>query len=321
MKFLPVIYLWLALSLAACALPPTPVSNPPGIAHAAVEATPTLPPPPTSVIYPTFPPTWTPGTVIPSLTPTLTLTPTPTPCAETRGSIYQLSISSETLGYPIDALIYLPPCYDTSDRSYPVLYLIHGLNFMEDQWERLGAADAADELITAGEIAPLIIVMPRDRLDDRLDEAFVTDLVPAIDRNYRTLTDREHRAIGGLSRGGAWAIHIGLHYADKFGRIGAHSPAIFFGDEKNILKWIRNLPKAQVPAVYIDIGQNDSLVQSAYWFDQVLTYSKIKHTYIFQPGTHSEKYWSAHADEYLRFYAADWLKVATATPVMPDILQ
>jgi len=158
-------------------------------------------------------------------------------------------------------------------------------------------------------------------MDDRLDEAFVTDLVPAIDRYYRTLTDREHRAIGGLSRGGAWAIHIGLHYTDTFGRIGAHSPAIFFGDEKNILKWIRNLPAGQAPAVYIDIGQNDSLIQSAYWFDQVLVYSKIKHTYIFQPGTHSEKYWSAHVADYLRFYAADWLKVATPTPVRPDILQ
>lgn len=315
--------LLLAVSLTACALSPTPVSNPPGIVHAALEATPTLPPASTPALYPTFPSTWTwtPEPTVPSLTPTLTLTPTPTPCAETHGNVYLLSVSSETLNYPIDALIYLPPCYDTSGRAYPVLYLIHGLNFTEDQWERLGVAAAADELITSGEIAPLIIVMPRDRLDDRLDEAFVTDLIPAIDRNYRTLTDREHRAIGGLSRGGAWAIHIGLHYTDRFGRIGAHSPAIFFGDEKNILQWIRRLPEAQIPAVYIDIGENDSLVHSAYWFDQVLTYSKIEHTYILQPGSHSEKYWSAHVAEYLSFYAGDWRYAPTPTPVIPDIIQ
>lgn len=315
--------LFLAISLTACALRPTPVSNLPGIVHAGQEATPTLPPASTPVLYPTFPPTWTwtPEPIVPSLTPTLTLTPTPMPCAKTRGSVSEISLPSDTLNYPIDARLYLPPCYATSGESYPVLYLIHGLNFTEDQWERLGATTAADELITSGDIAPLIIVMPRDRLDERLDPAFITDLVPYIDGNYRTLPDRKHRAIGGLSRGGAWAIHLGLHYPETFGRLGAHSPAIFFGDEREIIQWSGHLPDDQIPAVYIDTGENDSLVHSAAWFDQVLTYSKIKHKYILRPGSHSEKYWSAHMAEYLSFYAGDWRFAATATPGIPDFLK
>ncbi|MBF8283956.1 MAG: hypothetical protein HW378_2871 [Anaerolineales bacterium] len=194
-------------------------------------------------------------------------------------------------------------------------YLIHGLNFTDDQWERLGAPAAADALAASGEIAPLIIVMPRDRRDARLDHAFVNDLVPYIDANYRTLADRKFRAIGGLSRGAGWAIHIGLEFPSIFSRIGAHSPAVFNGDENDIRLWTHHLPPDQVPAIYIDIGEGDSLVRSAVWLDQVFTWFKVEHTFIMQPGAHSEKYWSAHVSDYLRFYAADWrFPTATTAP-------
>lgn len=286
--------------LAACA---TPSSLAAGQAPSARTPVPTW----------TLVPTRTPETAVPIPTHApiaealFTPTPMPAPCVETQGSVTQISIASPTLRYPINARIYLPPCYAASPETrYPVLYLIHGLNFKEDQWERLGMPRAADELNAAGEIAPLIIVMPRDRLDDRLDKAFVNDLVPYVDQTYRTLAVREFRAIGGLSRGGAWAIHIGLHHPETFGRLGAHSPAVFYGDENDIVQWTWRLPRDKIPAVYVDIGEGDSLVRSAAWFDQVLTYSDVEHTYLIQPGAHSEKYWSAHVEDYLRFYAGDW---------------
>jgi enterochelin esterase-like enzyme len=231
-----------------------------------------------------------------------------------QGAIESISLPSDTLNYPLDARVYLPPCYAVSGERYPALYLIHGLNFKEDQWERLGAATAADALIAQGEIAPLIIVMPRDRRDDRLDRAVVQDLVPYVDQHYRTLADREHRAVGGLSRGGGWAVHIGLQFPQTFSRIGAHSPAVFNGDENKILLWTRHLPPDQIPALYIDIGENDSLVHSAVWLDQVFTWFKIEHTFLLQPGAHSEGYWSAHVAEYLRFYAADWRQAPAPPP-------
>jgi hypothetical protein len=70
----------------------------------------------------------------------------------------------------------------------------------------------------------------------------------------------------------------------------------------------------------VDIGEGDSLVHSAAWFDQVLTYSGVKHTYLLQPGAHSEKYWSAHVEDYLRFYASDWrdARPPSLTPDSPE---
>jgi enterochelin esterase-like enzyme len=323
-RFRPVLLFLLSLALTACTTASAASVGDHGVAHAARGEPPTSTPPPTSYV-PTLPPEWTPTSRPPRPSPTrppvpealFTPTFTPAPCTETQGTITQVSIPSDTLNYPIDARIYLPPCYATSDQRYPVLYLIHGLNFKEDQWERLGAPAAADALAASGEIAPLIIVMPRDRLDDRLDYAFVNDLVPYVDANYRTLADRKYRAIGGLSRGAGWAVHIGLQFPAVFSRIGMHSPAVFNGDENHILQWTHHLPPDQVPAIYVDIGEDDSLVPSAVWLDQVFTWFKVKHTFIMQPGAHSEKYWSAHVSEYLRFYAADW-RTPTASPT-PDV--
>jgi enterochelin esterase-like enzyme len=233
--------------------------------------------------------------------------PTATPCAERQGQVSPVAVPSATLRYAIDTLIYLPPCYAGSDGRYPVLYLIHGLGFTEDQWVRLGAAETADELIAAGEIAPLIMVMPRDRRDSHLDPALVTDLVPFVDATYRTLADGPHRAIGGLSRGGGWSIHLGLRYPETFGRVGGHSPAVFLGDENNVLAYARAVARdGPVPVLYVDVGEGDAQRQSAIWLDQVFTWFNFGHTYLLQPGGHTEQYWSRHVADYLRFYAADW---------------
>lgn len=263
------------------------------------------------------------ATVEPTLTATVspspapTLTPTATPCAETQGQFSSLSVPSPILGYPIDARIYLPPCYGSTSQVYPVLYLIHGLNFTQDQWERLGVGPAAEALVAAGDIAPMIIVMPRDRKDVRLDPAFVVDLVPYIDANYRTRPERAYRAIGGMSRGAGWAVHLGLRYPETFGLVGAHSPAVFFGDENNLLAYARADAKNGIaPKLFIDVGDNDAQGQrSAYWLSQVATWFGFSHTYLVRPGTHSEKYWAEHLSEYLFFYAHDWLgEPDTPTP-------
>ena len=270
------------------------------------------------------------GATVPSRTPALTATlalsatpqpsatpnqtATPTPCAETSGRMSSARIPSATLRADIDVRIYLPPCYAASDQRYPVLYLIHGLNFTEDQWERLGVPVVADELIASGEIAPLIVVMPRDEGDSRFDPAFVDDLLPFVDANYRTLADREHRAIGGLSRGAGWSVRLGLHYPRLFSRIGAHSPALFYGDENWLIQWMNAISKTgEYPAFYMDIGQGDARPQSIFWLEQHLTWFKFGQSCYLRTGDHSEKYWSTHLPEYLRFYAANWL----ASPVAP----
>jgi len=286
-------------------LPPTEPARAPDSARTAEPTVPSDPPPvPSPSLTPTAP------------TPTAEVTPTATPCRDTGGIVASLSISPTLLHYPIDARLYLPPCYAASDQRYPVLYLIHGLNATENEWVDLGVVTTTDQMIADGEIPPLIIVMPRDRLDDRLDAAFVADLIPYIDGNYRTLADREHRAIGGMSRGAGWALHLGLHYPDTFSRIGAHSPAVWYGDEKNIFDWTWHLPRDLTPQIYIDIGDNDTLSNSAAWLDQIFTWFKVKHTYIIQPGAHVAEYWSQHLPDYLRFYTAGWRGGPTPTPPM-----
>ncbi len=303
--------------LAACGGPGHP--EPRGVAQAAEAATASPTATATAALSPTA--TETPAAA-PSTTDAATPRPAPsaTPCAERRGRVTSLEVPSATLHYDIDTLVYVPPCYSADQRRYPALYLIHGLSFTEAQWVRLGIADAADKLILGGDIAPLIIVLPRDRLDVRLDPAFVKDLVPYIDSHYRTLDAPEYRAIGGLSRGGGWSIRLGLHYPETFGRIGAHSPAIFYGDEKYLLQWTRAILKRSArPAIYIDVGDGDGQRQSAFWLDQVFTSVGLKHTYLVQSGGHSEKYWSAHVADYLRFYAAGWLIELTPTPTRSPV--
>lgn len=305
--------------LAGCA---APRPAPDGVAYAAAattralasaSATASLTPRPAASTTMPHTPTATPE-------PSATAWASATPCSQQRGRVRQVAVPSATLRYDIDARVYLPPCYDANQKRYPVLYLLHGLGFTEDQWERLGVATTADALIAAGEIAPLIMIMPRDRLDTRLDPAFVDDLVPYVDQQYRTIALRQYRAIGGLSRGAGWSVHLGLRYPTVFGRVGAHSPAVFYGDETNVLGYARAIARdGPVPALYVDIGEGDANRQSAYWLDQVFTWFDFGHTYVLQRGGHTEQYWSAHVDDYLRFYAAEWLEPPAPTPTATAI--
>jgi predicted alpha/beta superfamily hydrolase len=232
--------------------------------------------------------------------------PTAVPvCTETAGQVAEIGIPLGASPYAIDTRVYLPACYDFGDRRYPVLYLLHGLGFEEDQWDRLGAPAAADQLIAEGTIAPLILVMPRDQ-GDQYERFFLADIVPYIDATYRTIDHRLARAIGGLSRGGGWAMHIGLQHPELFSRIGGHSPAVFYSDDASIVSWLRAIPANQPVEVYLDVGQGDSLVDSAFYLDQVFTAMRVTHTFNYRPGGHTETYWSRFTPEYLTFYAGAW---------------
>jgi len=290
--------------LAACA--PAPSAPVEAVAQAAsVGATPTARRTislvvPTAHSTPTFLPSPT-APVAPSITPIAACNP-----VLTSGVTVSITIPSDIFPYDIDARVYLPPCYADTRRSYPVLYMLHGQGFRPDQWERVGLLTAADKLIASGQIAPLIIVLPWERKDARFDPALVKEIVPYIDANYRTHAVREARAVGGLSRGGGWAVHFALRYPEVFSRAGLHSPAVFYGDENNLLEWVRQLKSKPKPVFYIDTGENDATIRSPLWLGQVFTWSKIEHTLIVQAGGHTESYWAAHVNDYLKFYAAAW---------------
>ena len=235
-------------------------------------------------------------------------------CLGEVGKIIQDSLSSPLLKLPMEYRVYTPPCYEeTQERRYPVLYLIHGQNYNDDQWDRLGADETADRLIADGEIPPFIIVMPRDRnwnqpTDDPFGDVVLNELVPWIDSHYRTLNNSKYRAVGGLSRGAGWAIHLGLFNPDKFGAIGGHSPPVFWSDTSKIRTLLQNIPAASIPRIYLDIGNKDrpAILASATWFENLLTLLGIPHEWHLYTGYHEEAYWQKNLPRYLQWYSSDW---------------
>ncbi len=246
-------------------------------------------PPPTAVLTPTPSPT---------ASPTATPTATPLACLTQPGRIENGSLN-ETKP-PQEFLVYVPRCYDEQpDQRYPVLYLLHGQTSRDDQWVNMGAPAAADALIQSGQMPPLIMVFPDDRywnlppgplFGDRL----VHMIVPYIDSHYRTLADAPHRALGGLSRGGGWAIHMALTEYDTFGIIGLHSPVIFDKDNAVLDTLMTSVPSTAWPRLWIDAGDRDGGLGDIRRFESVLTAYEVPHEWRLYSGDHTEPYWERH---------------------------
>ena len=233
-------------------------------------------------------------------------------CLQFEGEVRQESFESKVLEEIFYFRVYLPPCYGAHQgMEYPVLYLLHGLGYNDDQWDRLGVDETADALIRAGEVAPFMIVMPREPnfhipADSDYERVIVEELLPWVDSHYASLAQREYRAIGGLSRGAAWSVHIGLHNWADFGSIGAHSLPIFEGDSSRVLRWLNEISSDSLPRIFIDIGQQDRDLASAQAFEVSLNDNDIPHTWYLFSGSHTEEYWQAHLEIYLRWYSESW---------------
>lgn len=264
-------------------------------------------------------------------------------CTDTQGQTYRLSSSTYWLDYPLDFTIHLPPCYQADYAGgYPVLYLLHGIGFTDDQWERLGAFEAVDELISSGQSRPFIVVLPYERYSliepngSEFPLAIIDNLIPFIDSTYPVCTQRDCRAIGGLSRGAAWAVRLGLAYPDLFGYVGAHSLTPFFGDAEDVASWVEAISSGShaitpfsivmviggisiplffeseseqdaTPLIYLDIGNNDPELQSAREFEAALTQAHVMHEWYLNLGNHDENYWAGHVTTYMNWYASHWL--------------
>lgn len=248
----------------------------------------------------------------PSLTPSPapTLTSTPLACLTQPGRVEAGSLTSTNP--PQDFRIYLPPCYnERTDQRYPVLYLLHGQTYTDDQWIRLGAVRVLDQLILSGGSTPFIMVFPDDHYwnlppGPGFGQRLVEQLIPYIDMNYRTLPDRDHRAIGGMSRGAGWALHLGLTRWDLFGTIGLHSLAVLQDDASEITGWLANIPPEARPRVFMDLGNNDPELAMASQVENQFNEFDFSHEWHLYNGTHTEEYWSAHVQEYVEWYADGW---------------
>ncbi len=247
------------------------------------------------------------------LEPTLTPTATPIPCDHAGGGeVTRVELTSELLPHAYTVSVYTPPCYGEEEgMTYPVLYLLHGQNMDDTYWLSLGAAELADGIVARGG-PPFLMVMPYevDNFDpvseSMFAEAILTELIPWVENNFNVCTERECRAIGGVSRGGGWAMRLAARNFDTFGAVGAHSMGLLNGDAWQIQKHLETRTREEYPRIYLDRGEDDFLYEGIDYFVEVLEMNDIPHEFHLNPGQHDKAYWQAHVAEYLAWYAAGW---------------
>lgn len=155
--------------------------------------------------------------------------------------IESLVFESKKVNYPVEYSIYLPPDYDHSMRSYPVLYLLHGYSDDETGWIQFGEANLiADRGIANGDFPPCIIVMPDGKVswyinsydgNDPWEDMFIQEFIPFIEKEYRIRSKKEFRAIAGLSMGGNGALLLSMRNPDLFSSCVAMSAGIYTDEE------------------------------------------------------------------------------------------
>lgn len=225
-----------------------------------------------------------------------------------HGKIDTISYHSKTVGNPRKALTYTPPGYSKS-KKYPVLYLLHGIGGDEKEWLNGGKPQVIlDNLYAAGKLEPMIVVMPNGRAmkDDRTTgnimskdkiEAFSTfekdllnDLIPAIEKKYRVHTDREHRAIAGLSMGGGQSLNFGLGNLQKFAWVAGFSSA---PNTKPAKELVPDPKKARemLKLLFISCGASDNLLVNSKRTHDYLIKNEVPHIYFVEPGVHDFKVW------------------------------
>lgn len=159
----------------------------------------------------------------------------------TRGIVQEsLTMTSNILGEDVRYTIYLPADYETSNRHYPVVYLLHGYSDDDTGWLQFGEANRiADHGIAHGEIPPMIIVMPDGGVswyinnhagNERWEDMFVQEFIPHIETTYRIRAKKEYRGIAGLSMGGYGALVLSIRNPDLFTATAAFSSGVWTDD-------------------------------------------------------------------------------------------
>jgi len=225
-----------------------------------------------------------------------------------KGKIDSLQYPSKTVGVKRKALVYTPPRY-SKRKKYPVLYLLHGIGGDEKEWLR-GADPQVilDNLYAEGKIKPMIVIMPNGRAmkDDRAIgnvfapdkvEAFATfekdlldDLIPFVEKRYPVLTDREHRAIAGLSMGGGQSLNFGLGNLDLFAWVGGFSSAPNTKAPEVLLPNPEEA-KERLKLLWISCGVDDGLLSFSQRTHEYLFRHDVPHIYYLELGGHDFKVW------------------------------
>ncbi len=240
---------------------------------------------------------------------------------------------SQALGKQVAAHVLIPE--GTRVNSFPVLYLLHGYSDDHTMWTRRTSIERYLNGL------PLMVVMPDGGKGFYCDAvvglayqtAIASDLIKTIDATYRTRAERSGRCIGGLSMGGYGAIKLALQYSDLFVSAHSHSGALTYGhgfwqDQKE-MQWIlgdhvagggpndlyqlaKEADPATWPAMRLDCGVDDFLIEDNRAFHRHLIELKRPHEYQEYPGAHDWAYWDTHIQKALQFHLKQLGMVAEA---------
>lgn len=252
-----------------------------------------------------------------------------------------LSMQSEILKSERKYAVYLPPDYDLSERSYPVLYLLHGSGDDQTGWIQFGEVlHIADKAIKEGLATPMIIVMPdantgrRGYFNDpggnwNYEDFFFEELLPHVEKKYRIKGEKRYRAVAGLSMGGGGSFMYALHHPELFSsacplsastgpltleetkrRLRRNSDAKYseqqiktYFEKHNAVTLIESMDVKDIKSVrwYIDCGDDDFLFEGNSLVHIAMKKRKIPHEYRVRDGAHTWTYWRESLPEVLRF--------------------
>jgi enterochelin esterase family protein len=234
-----------------------------------------------------------------------------------RGTMHIHRHRSSTLGDYRSYYVYTPRQYTHSEiERFPVLYLLHGYTDTEASWRASGYIDVIlDNLVSARKAVPMIVVMPfgyapaQDgdgvgtwgdwftRVTPRFERYVMRELVPLVDRAYRTQASAKGRAIAGVSMGGGQALSIGLDHSDTFAWIGAFSSAVSREFHGPLLQDADEL-NAELELLWIGCGKDDFFYEPNTKFIEGLQKSGVRHVAHIGEGGHSWPVWHGYIREF-----------------------
>jgi enterochelin esterase-like enzyme len=223
-----------------------------------------------------------------------------------HGKLEMVEYDSKTVGTRRKMQVYTPPGY-SSDKKYPVLYLLHGIGGDETEWQRFATPDVLlDNLIADGKAEPMIVVMPNGRAQpndraegdvfrsapafEKFEQDLLKDVIPTIESKYSTLADREHRALAGLSMGGGQSLNFGLAHLDTFAWVGGFSSA------PNTRPPAQLVPdaaaaKEKLKLLWLACGNKDGLINISQGLHGYLKEKDVPHVWTVDSNGHDATEW------------------------------
>ena len=240
--------------------------------------------------------------------------------AEQRGTVSHPWYDSKILGINRRLTVYTPYGYEANPKAkYPVLYLLHGAGGDEEAWSSMGrTAQILDNLIAKGLAKPMIVVMPNGNPNQQAAQTFglptteydwrdpanrnlyvqslVEEIVPFIEKNYRTVAKKSHRAIAGLSMGGGHTIAASGMYPNAFDYICPLSMGAQRTPELDAQ--LQGIKKAGYKLYWLACGNTDFLFENANELDAALTANGLEHTYYVSEGGHVWANWRLYLNTF-----------------------